>query len=352
MELTIILDYIIISIIASMTINSILRNFAKKNNLLVDLPDRSRKFHKRPTPLTGGIGILVALLISGKLYIDLNNLTGYVPEFTFQLMLISIPLLGLFLIDDLKGLSARVRILIQCLLTIYMILSTDIYIESLGNLFGFGEINLGIFSIPFTIFCVVGMMNAFNMIDGINGLCSGCAMLALLLIGFYSGLIYDSMLVLIIGSMIGFILFNLRIFGKKRAVFLGDSGSNLIGFWVAWCAIYASQNEIYDVQPITMIWFVAIPFLDCIGLIVSRIRKGVSWTSPGRDHIHHKLLRRFSPEGTLFLILLITLVTGLFGIYIEKNSSALTSLLLFLTYGFIYFVFAGYDEDYNLDKNV
>ena len=352
MELTIILDYIIISIIASMTINSILRNFAKKNNFLVDLPDRSRKFHKRPTPLTGGIGILVALLISGKLYIDLNSLAGYVPEFTFQLMLISIPLLGLFLIDDLKGLSARVRILIQCLLTIYMILSTDIYIESLGNLFGFGEINLGIFSIPFTIFCVVGMMNAFNMIDGINGLCSGCAMLALLLIGFYSGLIYDSMLVLIIGSMIGFILFNLRIFGKKRAVFLGDSGSNLIGFWVAWCAIYASQNEIYDVQPITMIWFVAIPFLDCIGLIVSRIRKGVSWTSPGRDHIHHKLLRRFSPEGTLLLILLITLVTGLFGIYIEKNSSALTSLLLFLTYGFIYFVFAGYDEDYNVNKNV
>ena len=355
MELTIILDYIIISIIASMTINSILRNFAKKNNFLIDLPDRSRKFHKRPTPLTGGIGIFIAVLISGKLYIDLNNLTGYVPEFTFQLMIISIPLLGLFLIDDLKGLKPGLRILIQCLLTSYIILSTNIYLESLGNLFGFGEINLGIFSIPFTIFCVVGMMNAFNMIDGINGLCSGCAMLALLLIGFSSGLIYDSMLVLIIGSMIGFILFNLRVFGKKRAVFLGDSGSNLIGFWVAWCAIYASQNEIYDVQPISMIWFVAIPFLDCIGLIYSRIRRGISLTSPGRDHIHHKLMRRFSSEGTLFLILLISLITGLFGIYIENNSSPLSSLLLFLTYGFIYFVFAGYDEEYDdnsVNKNV
>tara|TARA_B100001093_G_scaffold347301_1_gene331917 strand:+ start:45 stop:1061 length:1017 start_codon:yes stop_codon:yes gene_type:complete len=338
-----------------MTINSILRNFAKKNNFLVDLPDRSRKFHKRPTPLTGGIGILIALLISGKLYIDLNNLTGFVPEFTFQLMLISIPLLGLFLIDDLKGLKPGFRILIQCLLTFYMILSTDTYIESLGNLFGFGVINLGVFSIPFTVFCVVGIMNAFNMIDGINGLCSGCAMLALLLIGFYSGLIYDSMLVLIIGSMIGFILFNLRIFGKKRAVFLGDSGSNLIGFWVAWCAIYASQNQIYGIEPITMIWFVAIPFLDCIGLIFSRLRRGISWTSPGRDHIHHKLMKRFSPEGTLFVILLITLITGLFGIYIEINSSPLTSLLLFMTYGFIYFVFAGYDEEYNdngMNKNV
>ena len=353
MELTIILDYIIISIIASMTINSILRNFAKKYNILVDIPDRSRKFHKRPTPLTGGIGILIALLISGKLYVDLNNLSGYVPEFTFQLMIISIPLLGLFLIDDFKDLKPRYRILIQCFLTIYMILSTNVHIESLGNLFGLGDINLGIFSIPFTVFCVVGIMNAFNMIDGINGLCAGCAILTLLLIGFYSGLIYDSMLVLIIGSMIGFLIFNLRFFGEKRGVFLGDSGSNLVGFWVAWSAIYASQNQIYDVQPMTIIWFVAIPLLDCIGLIFSRIKNGRSWTSAGRDHIHHKLMKNFSPDGTLLIILLATLITGLFGIIIENNSSAPTSLILFLIYAFIYFVLAHYDnKKNNLENNV
>ena len=355
MELTIILDYIIISIIASMAINSILRNLAKEYNFLVDIPDRSRKFHKRPTPLTGGIGILIALLVSGKLYVDLNDLTGYIPEFTFQLMLISIPLLGLFLIDDIKNLKPRYRILIQCFLTIYMILSTDVHIQSLGDLFGLGEINLGIFSIPFTVFCVVGIMNAFNMIDGINGLCSGCAMLALLLIGFYSGLIYDSMLVLIIGSMIGFLIFNLRIFGKKRGVFLGDSGSNLIGFWVAWSAIYASQNTIYDAQPMTMIWFVAIPLLDCIGLIFTRINRGKSWSAAGRDHIHHKLMKHFTPDGTLLIILIITLITGLFGIFIENNASSPTSLILFLVYGFIYFVLAHYDDinnDNRLKKNV
>lgn len=355
MELTIILDYIVISIIASMTINYILRNFAKKYNFLVDLPDRSRKFHRRPTPLTGGIGILIALLISGKLYIDLNNLTGYVPEFTFQLMLISIPLLGLFLIDDIKSLKPMHRIFIQCFLAAYMIFSTNVQIESLGNLFGFGAINLGVFGIPFTIFCVVGIMNAFNMIDGINGLCSGCAMLSLLLIGFYSGLIYDSMLVLIIGSMIGFLLFNLRIFGKKRGVFLGDSGSNLMGFWVAWCAIYASQNQIYNVQPITMLWFVAIPFLDCVGLIFSRIKNGKSWTSAGRDHIHHKLMYRFTQNGTLLIILIATLATGLFGIIIENNSSGPSSLILFLVYAFIYYVFAHFDDinkESHLEKNV
>ena len=111
MDLTLILDYIIISIIASMTINSLLRNYAKKYKILVDLPDRSRKFHKRPTPLTGGLGILLAVLISGKLYIDLNNLNDYVPEFTFQLLIISIPLLLIFVIDDIKELKPIFRII-------------------------------------------------------------------------------------------------------------------------------------------------------------------------------------------------------------------------------------------------
>ena len=362
MELSIILDYIIISIIASMAINSILRNYARRYHLLIDLPDRSRKFHKRATPLTGGLGILIGLLISGKLYIDLNDLNGFVPDFTYQLMLVSIPLLGLFLIDDflkgrkenqskynLTGLKAYQRLLIQSVLAIYMIFSTDVYLSSLGNLFGYGEVNLGIFSIPFTVFCVVGIMNAFNMIDGINGLCSGCAMLSLLLLGFYSGLIYDSMLVLGIGAMIGFLIFNLRLFGKKRGVFLGDSGSNLMGFWVAWSGIYASQNVFYDIEPITIIWFVAIPFLDCIGLIFSRIKKGIRLTSAGRDHIHHKLMRKFTPEGTLFIILFVTLITGLFGIFIEKNFSAWVSLFLFLIYGLIYFMVSGY---YNIYKKI
>ena len=342
MDLTLIFDYIIISIIASMTINSMLRNYAKKFNILVDIPDRSRKFHKRPTPLTGGIGILVALLISGKLYIDLNNLTGYVPEFTFQLMVISIPLLILFLFDDFKGLRPLFRILIQIFLSTYLIISTGIYLESLGDLFGFGDINLGFFSIPVTIFCVVGIMNAFNMMDGINGLCSGCAMLALVFMGFYSGLIYDSMLVLIIGSMIGFVLFNLGIFGKKREVFLGDSGSNLVGFWVAWVAIYASQSQIYSIEPITVVWFVAIPLLDCIGLIFSRISKGKSWSTAGRDHIHHKLMKKFTSKRTLFLILLITLITGLLGICIEIYLSSYVSTVLFLMYAILYYAITGF----------
>ena len=119
MELKIIIDYLIISIMASLAINSILRNFAKEKKLLVDIPDRSRKFHHRPTPLTGGIGILLATFISAEIFLDLNNLRGYVPEFTYNLYLCSIPLLIFFLIDDFKTLRPIYRISIQIILSLY-----------------------------------------------------------------------------------------------------------------------------------------------------------------------------------------------------------------------------------------
>ena len=319
MDLHLIIDFLIISILASFAINMILRNVAKNNNLLVDLPDKSRKFHKRPTPLTGGIAIFISLLISGKIYIDLNELNDFIPLFSAIVFVASFFIIMIFLIDDIKGIRPSYRLITQCVAAYFVIYSTGIYLESFGNLFGFGEINIGVYGIPVTIFCVVGVMNAFNMIDGINGLCAGSALVMLLFTGFTSGFIYDSMLVLLIGSIIGFLVFNLRIVGKKRAVFLGDHGSNFIGFTVAWIAIHCSQMETYSINPITIVWFIAIPFLDCIGLIISRTLKGKSWAAPGRDHIHHKLMQNFSPEASLFIIMLFSTVLGFFALILENN---------------------------------
>lgn len=342
MEPSFITDYLIISIIASIAINSILRNYAKQNRILIDTPDKYRKFHKRITPLTGGMAILISLLISSKLYIDFNNLNDYVPEFTYNLVIASIPLLLLFLIDDFKYLKPSYRLLIQILSSAFIIQTTGIYLVTLGDLFGFGEINLGVFSIPITLFCIVGIMNAFNMIDGLNGLCAGCGIVSMILTGLYSGLIFDSMLILLIGSIIGFLIFNLRIFGKKRGVFLGDSGSNLIGFWVAWISIYASQNQLYTIYPITLLWFVAIPFLDCIGLIVSRLFEKQNAFKAGRDHIHHKLLQKYTPEKTMLIIVIFSSLTGMFGIYLNSNFPPYISTYCFVVYLLIYYSYAFY----------
>lgn len=346
MDLNLIIDFLIISVLISFAINTILRNIARSYNIFVDLPDRSRKFHKRATPVTGGLSIVISSIISGELYMTFNDLRGYIPDFTYNLIISSVFLVFIFLYDDFKGLRVSLRILFQSLLSLFLILASDVYITNLGDLFGFGDIHLGILGIPFTIFCVVGIMNAFNMIDGINGLCSGVGMVALLFLGFASGLIYDSMLVLLIGSMVGFLLFNLRIFGSRRAVFLGDHGSNLIGFWVAWSAIYASQTTYYEIQPATLLWFVAIPLLDCIGIIFSRYNRGLSIKTPGRDHIHHRLMNKFSAEGTLIIIILISISLCSFALLIEKYFSAYISLILFSIFSLIYYYFEYYFDSY------
>ena len=342
MDINLIIDFLIISIIASFAINAILRNLAKKYQILIDIPDRSRKFHKRATPLIGGLGILLTTLIVGKLYIDLNGLVGNLPNFTFYMIVSSVILIILFLYDDLKGLNAKLRMFFQAAISLFFIITTDTYISDLGNLFGTGDIELGLLSIPFTVFCVVGIMNAFNMIDGINGLCSGCAMIALLFIGFSSGLIYNSPLIIAIGSIIGFLIFNLRLVGKKRSVFLGDHGSNLIGFWVAWLAIGPSQNPLREIEAMSMVWFVAIPLLDCLGLIVSRLSRGLSWSTPGRDHIHHKLMNRFSPEGTLLIIILLSISLCSFGLILEKFFPTVVSLIFFIVFSSLYYFFSYY----------
>ena len=333
-----VLSILLLSVLVSVAINGLLRNIAKKNNILIDLPDKSRKFHKRPTPLSGGLGIFISIMISAKIYIDLNDLNGYIPLFSETIMLASLSLLIFFLLDDLIGVRYLYRLLFQISATLIIIYVTGVQINNFGNLLGFGGMELGSLSIPVTVFCVVGVMNAFNMIDGINGLCAGSALSMLLFSGFHSGFIYDSMLILVIGSILGFLVYNLRIFGKKRAVFLGDSGSNILGFIVAWVAIYTSQNVSYDVSPMSMVWFIAVPLLDCIGLIISRTLRGISWAAPGRDHIHHKLMLKFSPESSLLIIIIFTSFLSMIAIYLDTNFKEYISFYLFMLFAISYYL--------------
>ena len=191
------------------------------------------------------------------------------------------------MIDDFIGIKASIRLLFQGLVTYLFILMCDESIINLGNLAGFGDIQPGIYSTIFTIFCVVGLMNAFNMIDGLNGICASFALIPMLILMFFGSVKYG--LLIPIGALIGFLSYNLGWFGKRRGVFLGDSGSNLLGFIVAILCINLSQSE-QIINPVTALWLVAIPLLDCVGVMGSRLLKGIGPFKPGRDHLHHKLL--------------------------------------------------------------
>ena len=424
----------LLAFFASITFNGFFRNIAKNNKILIDIPDKSRKFHFRATPLTGGIGIFFSILITGLLLTGLtdarystnfsegflentvlndgtisknfevdnedynlsliendgignlsvrinpiksnsfkNNATvdifpinenkfrvvlpdgeekfyisaedkiyeisndndsiiqTFSPEntdkdrikldnFTISLYLCALFIMIFMIFDDFFGIKASLRLIFQSFIVLLMIVMTDEKISIVGNLFGFGDIDLGIFSIAFTVFCVVGLMNAFNMIDGLNGICASMALVPISFVAFFGDFSYG--LLIPIGAVIGFLAYNLGYLGKKRRVFLGDSGSNMLGFAVAFICIEYSQdiNHPSYINPTTALWLVAIPLLDCIVVLTSRILKGVMPFRPGRDHLHHRLLDiGLSPKKILLFFIFLSILLASIGYYFEQN---------------------------------
>ena len=97
-------------------------------------------------------------------------------------------------------------------------------------------------------------------------------------------------LILPVGAITGFLMYNLGVLGNQRTVFLGDNGSNALGFMCAWILVYFSSVENSNFIPVTALWFVTIPFFDAVGVMASRVIKGIMPLRPGRDHLHHRLL--------------------------------------------------------------
>ena len=446
---TSILIILFIGFFASVTFNGFFRNIAKVNNILIDIPDKSRKFHFRATPLTGGISIYIATLVSAILLSGLTNIpveanfserglikdldvyetsisrnytvdnknyelelnqnnvddsvsvnldildenqsinvikldsgsfevtlpdgsieiynykNGNVskasenrelsPELnilpsikvdttTLSMLICGALIIAIMTIDDLYAIRASLRLFFQSIIAITMIVLSGETVSNLGNLLGDGDIIMSKpLSIIFTVFCTVGIMNAFNMSDGLNGICASFGLIPLIFIGFSGPVHYGT--IILMGVLLGFLAYNLGWLGKKRRAFLGDSGSNSIGFAVAVLCIYYSQGYSasgYIINPVTSLWLVAIPLLDCLGVIISRAIKGVMPFRPGRDHFHHKLLDLgFSPKQILliFIFLSITLCSVGFileSIYADKEY---ISFGLFIIFSIIFYTF-------------
>ena len=455
-----------LSFFASVVFTGYFRNLARTNKFLIDIPDKSRKFHFRPTPLIGGLSIHASMLLStlfmlflvdykydlqfdplslndstkletpsqvgyskkltikkentdgsenfrlnitqqpsindeletfdvnfgsstnesiniSKISDDIFNVTlpngevktykaqssgiveinlsgeeisdAFIIEagsneffsfssFTAAFILIALFLQAFILVDDAYGISAGKRIFIQSIATLSLIFLGEVYIQTLNvSLLGI-NLNLGFWGVPFTVFAVVGIINAFNMIDGINGLCAGFALIALGALQVASGFdVANYSLVIAMGSIIGFLFYNLGFLGTKRRVFLGDNGSTFLGFFVAWTCINYSQSTNELIKPVTCLWIVAIPLLDCLGVMTGRVIKGILPFSPGRDHIHHKLqLLTKSSSRTLIGLLLLGLLLAGIGIMLDKSYlSSEISFILFVAFAMIYYITSG-----------
>ena len=278
---------------------------------LLDHPHGDRKHHANPTPVTGGPGIALALLL----------LFALVPLPMTQAKIAYLAgaglLIGVGVLDDLVDLRWWWRILAQVVAALLMVYLGGVRIEQLGPAFGLSDLALGWLSVPFTVFATVGLINATNMIDGADGIAGALVAVALLMLAaaaWYAGNNGLALVTLVImAATLGFLAHNFPLPWRRRArVFLGNGGSAFLGYSIAWITFRLTQNAGHPVNPVLALWLFAVPVVDCLVLIVHRARQGRSPFAAGRDHIHH-LMRDagFSPAQLALVLAGATLLAGL-----------------------------------------
>lgn len=304
---------------------------------LVDKPNY-RKRHQGLIPLVGGVsvyaGICFAFLISdytvaySKLYLACAGVLVFVGA-----------------LDDRFDISVKIRATIQALVGIAMMVFAGLYLRSLGYVFGNWEMLLGPFGYLVTLFAVWAAINAFNMVDGIDGLLGGLSCVSFGAMGIllyqrdHSELAFWCFAML--AAIVPYILLNLGILGRRYKVFMGDAGSTLIGFTAIWLLLQSSQGPHHPIKPVTALWIIAIPLMDMIAIMYRRLRKGMSPFSPDRQHIHHLIMRAgFTPRQAFVLITLAAALLAAIGVigeylsFIPEWVMLLLFLLAFFFYGY------------------
>jgi len=270
----------------------------------VDHPS-TRKHHRTPEALVGGVAMGIAYGLS--LMVLPEKPHGYK-----ELLVALVPLILIGFYDDLRPVRPVVRFVFQIGAVLMMMLGAEFVLGSLGDLFGLGHILLGVIALPFTLFSVIGVINAFNMSDGLDGLAGGLALIAagwlvvlLQMVPVSHAGDSDALLALIM-AIAGFLCFNLRHPWRARAsVFMGDAGSTMLGFVLAWFLVHLSQGQEAVMTPMTAVWLLALPLMDTIAVMIRRIRIGHHPFAADRRHAHHLLLGCGLTDGRATALLLI-----------------------------------------------
>lgn len=287
----------------------LLKPVAWRLNLL-DFP-RGRKGHEAATPVTGGLAMTLGTIAGGLVAVRTGS-----PELNYLILGMAL-LLAVGLLDDLRDLRWWWRLLAQVVAALGLFYGGGVRVEQLGGVFGFPELTLGPLSLPLTVIATVGLINAINLIDGVDGLAGSLVLSALLMLSaaaLYAGngMLAGEVLVLA-GAVLGFLAWNLRIPGRTRAfAFMGNSGSALLGLAIAWICFRLTQNPGHPVSPVLALWLLPVPVMDCLVLIVRRLREGRSPFSAGCDHIHHCMRDAgWGPLGTCVVLSGLSLLSGL-----------------------------------------
>ncbi|HNX41581.1 MAG TPA: MraY family glycosyltransferase [Candidatus Aminicenantes bacterium] len=284
---------------------------------------------KEPRSRLGGLGIFAGLL--GSLYLFLFLFAS--PHLPVLMEDLPIPrdyllfigglvlIFFLGLVDDLTGLNAKQKLAVE-LLVAGALFSGGFRVEFLTLPFGRGSFALGWFSLPFTALWLVTVTNAFNLIDGLDGLAGGTTLILslnlIVLCHFQGAPLYIPILAALFGAVAGFLPFNIY----PAKIYMGDGGSLLLGLFFAVLSLKLAQKAVLGISLMVPLVFLAVPLLDTFLSFVRRLLAGKNPLQGDNDHIHHRLMKKGFREPQAVGILLT--MTALF---------SLLSLLLTRTFG-------------------
>ena len=269
--------------------------FMVKRFKLFDRPN-ARKEHSVPTPTFGGISIFTGMIVSLLFWFKFYNHPSIITFFLSMILLF-----GVGIMDDLKDLAARYKLVIEAGVATLLAVS-GIRITSFGGLFGINELHI-IAQYIITVVAIVGITNAFNLIDGIDGLAGGLGFMSLVTLGIFltisKDLNYAMIAFALAGALLGFLYFN---FNPAR-IFMGDTGSLMLGFIIAvLCVQLMKVNAIHPTPVVPNIYvftlgIVMIPVFDTLRVFGTRIWKGRSPFSADKTHIHHLITNKGFTHG-------------------------------------------------------
>ncbi|MBM4221360.1 MAG: undecaprenyl/decaprenyl-phosphate alpha-N-acetylglucosaminyl 1-phosphate transferase [Gammaproteobacteria bacterium] len=270
---------------------------------MVDHPG-GRKTHDHETPLVGGLAIFLTVLA-------MHALTGGIPGNSLSLLAAMVLAVAIGMADDAHEIGHRSKFIAQLAVALIVVSGTSVHMTHFGDLLGLGEIHLGKWTVLVSIVSIVGMMNAINMIDGVDGLAGSVVLPPMLVYAWLAAAHGDGRtafeLLVLAGATAGFLFFNLRSSWRPRAlVFLGDTGSLLLGLLLAWYSMIMAGRDGAAICPITAVWILSVPLLDMGSVMLLRIFRRKSPFHADRQHMHYVLLDAGYSVGQVVGIMTIT----------------------------------------------
>lgn len=326
-------EYIVIgTIVAAFAVAAVLsyfftppvKNFAHKVGA-IDVPKDARRMHKKPIPRLGGLAIYGGFLCSILIF-------GQLDETMLCVLLGAAIIVALGIFDDVLALGAKLKFVVQIVAAAIPVCIGDLQIGLFTNLNPLSDtpfVHLGILAVPATIIWIVGITNAVNLIDGLDGLAVGVSSIAaitMLAVALLTGNMPIAItMAALAGACIGFMPYNLN----PAKIFMGDTGSTFLGYMLATVSIMGLFKFYAVISFAVPFLILGLPIFDTANAIIRRVAAGRSPMSPDRGHVHHKLIDMgFNQKQAVAILYAISATLGLTAVVLTSSGEVKAIVLL------------------------